>query len=205
MRATGRKNNHATLSTRWPMHLGDLLGSSDSNALRKCSLPLTHDEIRSAWPILYIRTGTRSELEIFFLIGWTRPIEPWKTLKFKWSISDEHIEVHNLNLFKGGRFNTTNLLDISTRFKKKKTPSNICIFLHLTTGVSSNNWWKERQPGSCVPIPTHTHYSTLHKFREHLLLINYLIDFIDRILNVQLPCKYVGKCTSVNPRDSAYK
>ena len=24
-------------------------------------------------------------------------------------------------------------------------------------------------------------------------------------LNVQLPCKYVGKCTSVNPRDSAYK
>ena len=24
-------------------------------------------------------------------------------------------------------------------------------------------------------------------------------------LNVQLPCKYIGKCNSVNPRDSVYK
>ena len=30
---------------------------------------------------------------------------------------------------------------------------------------------------------THTHYSTLHTFKEHLLLRNYPRDFVDRILD----------------------
>ena len=60
--------------------------------------------------ILCIWTGTRSEIESFL----DRLNKAHRTLKFKWSISDERIEFLDLNLFKGGRFNTTNLLDTHT-------------------------------------------------------------------------------------------
>ena len=66
--------------------------------------------------ILCVWTGTRSELEGFL----DRLNKAHRTLKFTWSISDERIEFLDLNLFKGGRFNTTNLLDISTHLKKNK-------------------------------------------------------------------------------------
>ena len=62
--------------------------------------------------ILCIWTGTRTEL----LLN-----KAHRTLKFTWSISDERIEFLDLNIFKGGRFNTTNKLDMSTHFKKTNT------------------------------------------------------------------------------------
>ena len=67
--------------------------------------------------ILCVWTGTRSELESFL----DRLNKAHRTLKFTWSISDERIEFLDLNLFKGGRFNTTNLPDISTHLKKTNT------------------------------------------------------------------------------------
>ena len=67
--------------------------------------------------ILCIWTGTRSELESFL----DRLNKSHRTLKFTWSISNERIEYLDLNLFKGGRFNTTNHLDMSTHFKKTNT------------------------------------------------------------------------------------
>ena len=66
--------------------------------------------------ILCIWVGTRSKLESFL----DTLNKAHKTLKFTWSISDERVEFLDLNLFKGGRFNTTNHLDMSTHFKKKK-------------------------------------------------------------------------------------
>ena len=56
--------------------------------------------------ILCIWVGTRSELESFL----DRLNKAHRTLKFTWSISDERVEFLDLNLFKGGRFNTTNYL-----------------------------------------------------------------------------------------------
>ena len=79
--------------------------------------------------ILCVSTSTRSELESFLD----------RLTKATWSISDERIKFLDLNLFKGGRFNTTNLLDISTHFKKQ-IHSNTCISLPLTPGVSSKDW-----------------------------------------------------------------
>ena len=76
--------------------------------------------------ILCVWTGTRSELESFL----DRLNKAHRTLKFTWSISGVRIEFLYLNLFKGGRFNTTNLLDISTHFKKKYIP--ILAFLFLS-------------------------------------------------------------------------
>ena len=76
------------------------------------------DDIQCIW------VGTRSELEGFL----DRLNKAHRTLKLTWSIGDERVEFLDLNLFKGGRFNTTNHLDMSTHFKKL-TPSNTCIFL----------------------------------------------------------------------------
>ena len=67
--------------------------------------------------ILCIWIGTRSELEGFL----DRLNKAHRTLKFTWSISNERIEFLNLNLFKGGRFNRTTYLDMSTHFKKNNT------------------------------------------------------------------------------------
>ena len=64
--------------------------------------------------ILCIWTGTRSELESFL----DRLNKAHRTLKFTWSISDERIEFLDLSIFKGGRFNTINKLDMSTHFKE---------------------------------------------------------------------------------------
>ena len=61
--------------------------------------------------ILCIWVGTRSKLESFL-----DRLNKARTLKFTWSISDERVEFFDLNLFKGGRLNTTNHLDMSTHF-----------------------------------------------------------------------------------------
>ena len=84
--------------------------------------------------ILCICIGTRSELEGFL----DRLNKAHKTLKFT-SISDKHIEFLNLNLFKGGRLNTTNYLYMSTHFKKQ-TLINTCISLPPTPEGSSKDW-----------------------------------------------------------------
>ena len=63
--------------------------------------------------ILCIWIETRSQLDSFL----DRLNKAHRTLKFTWSISDEHIEFIDLNLFKRGRFNTTNHLDMSTHFR----------------------------------------------------------------------------------------
>ena len=55
--------------------------------------------------ILCIWVGTRSELGFLDRLN-----KAHGTLKFAWSISDEHVEFLDLTLFKGGRFNTTNNL-----------------------------------------------------------------------------------------------
>ena len=65
------------------------------------------DDILCIWP------GTRSELDSFL----DRLNKAHRTLRFTWSISDEHIEFLDLNIFKGGRFNATQLLGLSTHFK----------------------------------------------------------------------------------------
>ena len=67
--------------------------------------------------ILCIWTGTRSELDGFL----DRLNKAHRTLRFTWSISNERIEFLDLNIFKGGKFNTTNHLDISTHFKTTNT------------------------------------------------------------------------------------
>ena len=54
--------------------------------------------------ILCVWTGNRSELESFL----DRLNKAHRTLKFTWSISDKRIKFLDLNLFKAGRFNTTN-------------------------------------------------------------------------------------------------
>ena len=66
--------------------------------------------------ILCIWIGTRSELEGFLN-------KAHRTLKFTWSISDEHIEFLDLNLVKGGRFNRTNYPNISTHFNNFSLPA----------------------------------------------------------------------------------
>ena len=128
--------------------------------------------------ILCIWTGTRSELEGFL----DRLNKAHRTLKFTWSISDERIEFLDLNLFKGGRFNTTNLLDISTHFKKTNTFQ----YLHFSSS-HPRSVFKGLVKGEAIRFlrsntDAHTYYSTLHKFREHLLLRNYPRDFVDKIL-----------------------
>ena len=55
------------------------------------------DDILCIWP------GTRSELDSFL----DRLNKAHRTLRFTWSISDEFLD---LNIFKGGRFNETQLL-----------------------------------------------------------------------------------------------
>ena len=82
--------------------------------------------------ILCIWIGTRSELVGFL----DRLNKAHRTLKSTWSISDERIEFLDLNLFKGGRFNRTNL-DMSTHFK---TTINTCISLPPTPEASSKDW-----------------------------------------------------------------
>ena len=126
--------------------------------------------------ILCIWTGSRSELDDFL----DRLNKAHRTLKFTWSISDERIEFLDLNLFKGGRFNATNKLDMSTHFKKTNTFQ----YLHF----SSSGVFKGLVKGEAIRFlrsntDAHTYYSTLHKFREHLLLRNYPRDFIDRLLD----------------------
>ena len=66
-----------------------------------------------------IWTGTRNKLESYLATLNTAH----KTLRFTWSISNERIEFLDLNIFKGGRFNTNRHLDISTHFKKTNTLS----------------------------------------------------------------------------------
>ena len=67
--------------------------------------------------ILCLWIGSRSELEHFL----ERLNNEHPTIKFTWSISDTQVEYLDLNLFKGERFATTNLLDLSTHFKKTNT------------------------------------------------------------------------------------
>ena len=121
-------------------------------------------------------TGTRSELERVL----NRLNKVHKILKFTWSISDEHIEFLDLNLFNGRRFN--NLLDISMHFKKTDTFQ----YLHFSSS-HPRSVFKGLVKGEAIRILrsntyAHTYYSTLHKFREHLLLRNYHRDFVDKIL-----------------------
>ena len=128
--------------------------------------------------ILCIWIGTRSELEGFL----DRLNKAHWTLKFTWSISDERIEFLDLNLFKGGRFNTTNFLDMSTHFKKNNTFQ----YLHFSSS-HPRGVFKGLVKGEAIKFlrsntDAHTYYSTLHKFREHLFLRNYPMDFIDRNL-----------------------
>ena len=128
--------------------------------------------------ILCIWVGTRSELESFL----DRLNKAHRTLKFTWSISDERVEFLDLNLFKGGRFNTTNHLDMSTHFKKTNTFQ----YLHFSSshprGVFKGLVNGEATRFLRSNTDAHTYYSTLHTFREHLLLRGYPKDFIDRNL-----------------------
>ena len=92
-----------------------------------------------------------------------------------------HVEFLDLNLFKGGRFNTTNYLDMSTHFKK-----NTFQYLHFSSS-HPRGVFKGLVKGEAIRFlrsntDAHTYYSTLHKFREHLFLKNYPMDFIDRNL-----------------------
>ena len=68
------------------------------------------DDILCIWP------GTREELDSFL----ERLYREHHTLKFTWSIFESHVEFLDLNIFEGPRFNETNLLDLSTHFKKEK-------------------------------------------------------------------------------------
>ena len=129
--------------------------------------------------ILCIWTGTRSELDSFL----DRLNKAHRTLRFTWSISSERVEFLDLNLFKGGRFNTTNHLDMSTHFKKTNTFQ----YLHFSSS-HPRSVFKGLVKGEAIRFlrsntDAHTFYSTLHKFRGHLLLRKYPRDFVNRILD----------------------
>ena len=101
----------------WPLHMQicswtDLKGPS---LPRNLILPLVWK--RYIDDIICIWTGTRSELDGFL----DRLNKAHRTLRFTWNISDKHIEFLDLNIFKGGRFNSTHHLDISTHFKSTNT------------------------------------------------------------------------------------
>ena len=153
--------------------------------------------------ILCIWVGTRSELESFL----DRLNKAHRTLKFTWSISDERVELLDLNLFKGGRFNTTNHLDMSTHFKKTNTFQ----YLHFSSS-HPRGVFKGLVKGEAIRFlrsntDAHTYYSTLHTFREHLLLRGYPKDFIDRNLTHDLRASYIPDLTpspSPSPTPSPY-
>ena len=144
--------------------------------------------------ILCIWTGTRSELESCL----DRLNKAHRTLKFTWN---ERIKFLDLNLFKGGRFNTTNLLDISTYFKKTNTFQ----YLHFSSS-HPRSVFKRLVKGEAIRFlrsntDAHTYYSTLHKFREHLLLRNYPRDFVQASLPTVLRStfEFIGTKKLVRP------
>ena len=127
------------------------------------------DDILCIWP------GTRSELD--------RLNKAHRTLRFTWSISDERIEFLDLNIFKGGRFNATQLLDLSTHFKSTNTFQ----YLHFSSS-HPRSVFKGLVKGEAIRFlrsntDAHTYYNTLHTFRNHLLNRKYPKDFVDRTLN----------------------
>ena len=105
--------------------------------------------------------GTRSELERFL----AKHIGPRGALVTSFL---------DLNSFKGGRFNTTNKLDMSTHFKKTNTFQ----YLHFSSS-HPRGVFKGLVKGEAIRF-LHTHYSTLHKFRDHR---SYPRDFVERILD----------------------
>ena len=149
--------------------------------LREPSLPRSLSSLLSGsatLTTLCIWTGTRSELEGFL----DRLNKAHRTLKFTWSISDERIEFLDLNLFKGGRFNTSNHLDMSTHFKKTNTFQ----YLHFSSS-HPRGVFKGLIKGEAIRFlrsntDAHTYNSTVRKLRKHLLLRGYPSDFIDRNL-----------------------
>ena len=120
--------------------------------------------------ILCIWVGTRSELESFL----DRLNKAHRTLKFTWSISDERVEFLDLNLFQGGMFNTTNHAPRYEHTLKKNTIQ----YLHFSS--HPRGVFKGLVKGEAIRFvrsktDAHTYYSTLHKFREHLLLRGYTL------------------------------
>ena len=131
------------------------------------------DDILCIWP------GTRSELDSFL----DRLNKAHRTLRFTWSISDERIEFLDLNIFKGGRFNATQLLDLSTHFKSTNTFQ----YLHFSSS-HPRSVFKGLVKGEAIRFlrsntDAHTYYNTLRTFRNHLLNRKYPKDFVDRTLN----------------------
>ena len=128
--------------------------------------------------IICIWTGTRNELESFL----ARINTAHRTLRFMWSISNKRIEFLNLNIFKGGKFNTNYHLDISTHFKKTNTFQ----YLHFSSS-HPKSVFKGLMKGEAIRFlrsntDPHTYNKTINKFREHLFLRNYPKNFVDRIL-----------------------
>ena len=105
-----------------------------------------------------------------------------RTLRFTWSISNERIEFLDLNIFKGGKFNTTNHLDISTHFKTTNTFQ----YLHFSSS-HPRSIFKGLVKGEAIRFlrsntNAHTYYNTISIFRKHLLRRNYPRRFVDSIL-----------------------
>ena len=123
--------------------------------------------------ILCIWIGTRNELEGFL----DRLNKAHRTLKFTWSISDERIEFLDLNLFKGGRFNRTNL-DMSTHFKTTSQ------YLHFSSSHPRGIFKGLVKGGSYVLILMHTLTMppSTNLENTYIFLRNYPMDFIDRNL-----------------------
>ena len=114
--------------------------------------------------IICIWTGTRNEPESF--LAWLNTAH--RTLRFTWSISNDRIEILDLNIFKGGRFNTNCHLDISTHFKKTNTFQ----YLHFSSS-HHRSVFKGLVKGEairflCSNTDPHTYNKTINKFREHL-------------------------------------
>ena len=128
--------------------------------------------------ILCIWTGTRSELDGFL----DRLNKAHRTLRFTWSSSNERIEFLDLNIFKGGKFNTTNHLDISTHFKTTNTFQ----YLHFSSS-HPRSIFQGLVKGEAIRFlrsntNAHTYYNTINTFRKHLLRRNYPRRFVDSIL-----------------------
>ena len=148
--------------------------------------------------ILCIWTGTRSELDGFL----DRLNKAHRTLRFTWSISNERIEFLDLNIFKGGKFNTTNHLDISTHFKTTNTFQ----YLHFSSS-HPRSIFKGLVKGEAIRFlrsntNAHTYYNTISTFRKHLLRRNYPRRFVDSILRnitYDLRASYIP---SLNPSPS---
>ena len=128
---------------------------------------------RYIYDIICIWTGTGNELESFL----ARLNTAHRTHRFTWSISNERIEFFDLNILKGGRFNTNRHLDISTHFKKTNTFQ----YLHFSSSHPRNAFKGLAKGGSYVLIQ-YTYNKPINKCRKHLFLRNYPKNVVDRIL-----------------------